>query len=181
MRLNLALPLAAAPMLALALAACDKAGDTPKSAEEVVEEAKAMAKPEPGKYRSSVKVLEFEVPGLPPQQADQMKEMMGGLSSQAHEFCLKPEDVEKGYEEMVRKSAEGKCTFDKFEATAGTIDAKMTCEVAQGAKSTIAMQGTTSPTKSQMTMNVDQSAPGIPGGAMHMKMEVINERIGDCT
>ncbi|MGD9665785.1 MAG: DUF3617 domain-containing protein, partial [Novosphingobium sp.] len=151
----------ALPLVALAaLAGCGKsADDKPKSVDEVMEEAKAMEKPEPGKYKSSVKVLDFEVPGIPAEQAAQMKQMMSGVASESHEFCLKPEDVEKGFEEMVRKTAEDKCTFDKFDASANAIDAKMTCEMEQGMASTIAMNGTTTPTKSVMTMDVEQKAP----------------------
>lgn len=177
-RLSIALPLVAA----VALAGCgDTASDDPKSVDEVMEEAKAMEKPEPGKYKSSVEVIDFEVPGIPAAQAAQMKEMMSGVASQSHEFCLKPEDVEKGFEEMVRKTAEGQCTFDRFDASANTIDAKMTCEMEQGMAATIAMNGTTTPTKSVMTMDVEQKAPALPGEAIHMKMKVTNERIGDCT
>ena len=42
------------------------------------------------------------------------------------------------------------------------------------------MNGTTSKTNSKMTMDIENTAPSIPGGNMHTKMEVTNERIGDC-
>lgn len=178
MRLIIALPLAAA----VALAACDKkAEDAPKTIEQAAEQAKQLAKPEPGQYKSTVKVLEFDIPGLPPEQAKQMKKAMGDAGGQSHEFCLTQEDVEKGYEEMIRKSSEGNCTFAKFETSANSLDARMTCDMDQGAKAEMTMQGTMSPTRSVMVMEIDHNAPQAPGGKIHTKMEVTNERIGDCS
>ncbi len=180
MRMKLVLPVAAPLAAALLLAGCGKSADQPKTPEQAVAEASKMEKPEPGKYRSSVKVTEFDIPGLSAEQKAQMKGMIGGKEGQAHEFCLKPEDVAKGYEEMVKKSSEGNCKFDKFNAASNTLDAKMVCEMGNGMKSEIAMQGTTSSTGSKMVMDINHSAPNIPGGKMHTKMEVTNERIGDC-
>lgn len=177
MRLIFALPLAAA----VVLAGCDKKADTPKTMEQAAEQAKQMARPEPGKYRSSVKMLEFDIPGLPPAQAEQMKKSMGGTTSQSHEFCLTAKDVEQGYEEMVKKSAEGNCTFEKFETTTNTIDAKMTCNMSETSKAEIAMNGNITPTKSVMVMEINNNVSQVPGGKIHTKMEVTNERIGDCS
>lgn len=178
MRINLVLPLAGA----LLLAGCGSSDSGPKTPEQAAKEAAAnLEKPEPGKYRSTVKVLEFDIPGLPPQQADQMKEMMSGQKSQSHEFCLTKEDVDKGYEEMMKKSSEGNCTFDRFHAGSNTLDAQMTCDMGEGMKAVMMMNGTTSSTGSKIVMDIDHASPQIPGGKMHTKMEVTNERIGDCS
>jgi hypothetical protein len=178
MRLIIALPLLAA----VALAGCDKKADgTPKSLEQAAEQAKQMVKPEPGKYRSSIKMLEFNIPGLPAGQAEQMKKGMAGAASQSHEFCLTAQDVEKGYEEMVKKSSDGNCTFEKFDTTANTIDAKMTCDMGKGSKAEMAMSGNVTPTKSVMVMEIDNNVSPVPGGKIHTKMQVTNERIGDCS
>ena len=178
MRMKLTLPVAALAT-ALLLAGCGKS-DTPKTPEEAAKEAAAtMEKPEPGKYKSSVKILEFDIPGLPKDQAEQMKGMMGG-AGQSHEFCLTKADVDKGYEEMIKKSSQGNCKFEKFEASKNAIDAKMTCDMGNNSKSTMTMAGTTSSTSSKMTMDIDATNPQMPGGKMHTKMEVTNERIGDC-
>lgn len=177
MRLIFVLPLALVGLLA----ACDNAAEAPKTVEDAARQAASLEKPKPGKYSSSVKVLEFDIPGLPPAQADQMKNMMGGLASQTHEFCLTAEEVAKGYEEMVRKSTEGNCTFEKFDASTNKLDARMSCEMDEGMKADVTLQGTMGATRSQMVMEIDQTAPGVPGGAIHTKMEVNNERIGDCS
>jgi len=177
MSLRLSFPLLA---IALVLTGCGDKADEAKSPREVAKEAARMERPEPGKYRSTVKVLEFEIPGLPPQQAEQMKRMMQGMGGKDAEFCLTEQDAQGGFEEMVRKTQEGNCTFRRFDATANTLDAEMTCETAPGAIATIAMKGRTSADRLEMKMEMDQSAASLPGGKVHMKMEMTNERIGDC-
>ena len=177
MRLNHALPLFAA----LALGACgDKPSDAPKSLEEVAKEAVRMEKPEPGKYESTMKITDFSIPGLPPKEADQMRQMMSGLSSQVHSFCLTQEEANMGFEEMIRKSQQGECSFDRFNASANTIDARMSCKSEEGGAATITMKGTMSATSSRMDMEMDQNNPEVPGGKMQMKMQVASKRIGDC-
>ncbi|MDD3800131.1 MAG: DUF3617 domain-containing protein [Novosphingobium sp.] len=180
MRMKLALPFAAPLAAAVLLAGCGKSDQGPKTPEQAVQEAAKMVKPEPGKYRSTLKVLEFDIPGLAPEEAAQMKQMMGSHKQQSHEFCLTAEDVEKGYEQMIKKSSEGNCTFDRFNAGSNTLDAQMTCDMGQGTKAVMTMNGTTSSTGSQMVMDINHTAPNIPGGKMHTKMEVTNERIGEC-
>ena len=81
--------------------------------------------------------------------------------------------------------AQGKCSFDQFNATSGTLDAKMTCQTGKGMTGTYQMHGTFSATGSQMAMKVNQSTAGqiagMPGAGMVMEAEVINQRIGDCS
>lgn len=177
MRMISVLPVAAA----LLLAACgDKPGDdAAKSLEQVAKEAERIEKPEPGQYESTMKMVALDIPGLPAEQAEQMKGMMEGVSSQTQSFCLTKEEAEQGFEEMIRKSQQGECSFDRFNATANTIDAKMTCKDEEG-QATISMKGTMDATSSTMDMEMDQSNPGIPGGKVHMKMQVMSKRVGEC-
>lgn len=176
-------PIIAMPLLAaFALAACgsEKSADQPKTLEEVKQEAAKIEGPKPGQYRSSVKMLEFDIPGLPPQAADQMKQMMSGQKSQTHEYCLTEADTKGGYEEMVKKGQQGNCTFDRFEATSSTIDAVMTCKMEQGMVSNVTMKGTTRHDGMTMDMDMVQNDANIPGGKMHMKMQMVSQRLGDC-
>ncbi len=172
--------LASLPLLLLAACGSDKGAEAPPSMEEVREQAAKVKGPQPGLYRSSVKLLEFDIPGLPPQAADQMKQMMTGQKSQVHEYCLSPEDAKGGYEEMIRKGQQGNCSFDRFNATASTIDAAMTCRMEQGVVASIAMQGETRPDGMKMNMDMEQKSANIPGGRMQMKMQMESQRIGDC-
>lgn len=175
MRLFLALPLLAG----LTLSACGDA-DEPKTVDQVAKEAAKIEGPQPGLYRSTVKVISYDMPGAPPQMAEMMNQRMSGLGSKPTEYCLTPEEAKGGFEEAIKKGQQGKCTFQKFEASANTIDAKMTCETAPGATSTVTMKGMISATASKMDMEMEQSNPGVPGGRIAMKMQVANERIGDC-
>jgi hypothetical protein len=177
MRLIHALPLIAG----FAFAACgDNAPDEPKTVEQVAKEAARIEGPQPGLYRSSVKLVSYDMPGAPPQMADMMNQRMNGLNSKPTEYCLTPEEAKGGFEEMLRKGQQGKCTFQKFEAGTNTIDASMTCETGPGVTSTVAMKGTISATASKLDMEMAQNNPGVPGGRISMKMHVENERIGDC-
>ena len=175
-RLTIALPLLAA----IALAGCNKDPDGPKTAEQVKKEASQLVKPQPGQYRTTMKVTNFAIPGMPAEQAAQMKGMFSA-SGKSSEFCLSPAEADKGFEEFSKRMAQGKCSFDQFNATAGSLDARMTCQTGKGMTGKYEMHGTFSTTGSQMAMKVNQTAAGTPGGGMRMEAEVTNERIGDCT
>lgn len=181
MRLILATPLA----IAFVLAACGDSksdSDQPKTMEQVASEASNLTKPEPGKYSSTMKVLSMEIPGLPAEQAEQMKKMMGSAGAHSAEYCLTKEEADKGFEEMAKKSSAQDCTYDRFEATANTVDAKMTCKSQQGGTTTMTMNGAMTSTSMKMVMEGEQKMPGIPGdGVVKTKIEVTSRRIGDCT
>lgn len=177
--MRLTLPLTAI----LALTACNKAPDAPKTADQVKAQVDQMVKPQPGQYRSTSKLVSFEVPGMPAAQAERMKGMFA--SSQGRDFCLTAEEADKGYESMTTKLAQGNCSYDRFEAAGGALDAKLSCQTGKGMTATFEMKGTMTPQGSQMTVMVNQSAPGAPagavGGGVKMVMEVASQRTGDCS
>lgn len=175
---------ALAPVLALSLSACGSEPDAPPSADAVAEAADNLIKPTPGLYRSTASVTEFEVPGLPPQQAAQMKEMMGSAAAQSSESCLTAEQAEEGFKSMAKQLSEGqqgvKCEFDKFDAAGSKLDADLTCSGTGGVKVNMEMDGDIEAEKSTMSMKMTQKNAAIPGGEVRMVMEVKSERIGDC-
>lgn len=171
--------LAAAALATLALGACNKEPSGPKSDKEVAAEAAKIDAPLPGKYRTVMKITNVTIPGLPPAQAEKMKGMFGA-SGHSVEFCLTPEEAGKGFENFSKRAAEGNCTYESFNAGGGTIDAKMTCQTGKGMTTKSEMHGNYSSTGSSLTMKTDSQMPGMPGGAMHMEAQVVNERIGDC-
>ena len=176
-------PTIAAMTLSLALAACSSGEDEPSSGEtisteEVAERARDAVRPEPGLYRSTVELLEVDMPGAPAGVEDTMKRMMGG-SNTASEYCLTQQDVDRGFEEMARKSQQGDCTFERFDVDGGDIDAAMNCTVQGGQTMRMTMQGTGGPTSSEMTMNMETDMPGV--GTANMRMKATHQRIGDCT
>lgn len=168
--------------LSLSLAACggDAAGDNEPSenlsVEEVAERTRDNGiKPEPGQYRVSMEVLEVKIPGAPDGAADMMRGMMGG---QTHQYCLTQEDVENGFEDMVKQSQEGDCTFDKWDIDGGDFDGKMTCNVPGQGSMTMTMAGKGTPTRSEVDMTMQGNMGGM--GESTIRMKATHERIGDC-
>lgn len=174
MRSIFVLPLAAAAFLT----ACDSA-DEPKSPKQVQKEMTGLDRPTPGLYRTTSKVVDFQVPGMAPAQAEKMRGMFS-TDGEGSEYCLTKEEADKGWEEATKKLAEGNCKYDRFEASGGKLDAKLSCETGKDMQSSIEMKGTMTSEGSQMTMAVDQSAAGLPGGGIKMILEVASQRVGDC-
>lgn len=173
--------IAFAPIFALALAACGSEESEPASGEslsgeEVAERARGAVQPEPGQYRVSMKVLEVDIPGAPESAVDMMKGMM---ESETHEYCLTPEDVEKGYEEIAKQSQQdGDCSFKRFDVDGGDLDAEMVCEVEGQGAMTMAMEGSMTPTRSVMEMAMTGNMAGM--GDSTIRMQATHERVGDC-
>lgn len=169
---------------ALALASCNSEPAAPTSMEDVAKAAENLVKPTPGLYRSTANVTEFEIPGLPPEQAAQMKGMIGSSANQSSESCLTPEQAEDGFKSMAKQLGEGsqgvKCEFAKFEADGSTLDADLKCTGPGGVNVAMEMDGDIKPTSSVIKMKMSQKSAAIPGGEVRMAMEVTSERIGDC-
>lgn len=177
--------IAIAAAASLTLAACgggtsaDSDGDGEISMKEAAAKSKDMVKPQPGQYRATVEFVNMEMPGAPKQVQDMMKGMFD-RGPQTHEYCLTKEEADKGFEEMARQAREddGDCSFEKFDAEGGRIDAIMNCNADGQGAARMTMTGTGSETASQMTMTVDAKAPN--GQTMKMTMKSSQERIGDC-
>lgn len=155
--------------------ATDEDGDGSISMAEAAREAEAGGiRPEPGQYRGTVELVSVDIPNAPPQVVEMMKSSMG---SQSSEYCLTPEEAERGFERMAEESGEGDCSFERFDADGGDIDAVMVCNQ-QGNEMRMTMQGTGGATSSQMRMTMEGEAPGM--GTMTMTLRSNHERIGDC-
>lgn len=177
MRCSIVIGLAAVALLG----GCQQAKDEAKTPEAAQAEAAAagIAQPQPGQYRMVTKITDIAIPGMPPEMAAQAKGMFSA-TGQTVEYCLTPEDAAKGFEEMTRRSAEGNCTYERFSARDGKLDAAMTCKTGQGAVTKSEVSGTFTPTGSQLTMKSEASSPDMPGGGMKMAGSIVTERIGDC-
>ena len=163
----------------LALSACDKADTGPKSMEQAKAEASQLQRPDPGQYKQTTKITKFEVPGAPPEMVAQIRKMMEGQGGNLT-YCLSKADTEKGFEEMFRKGAQGDCKYDRFDASANTIDAIMTCKSGPGGSAKMTMNGTVSATGSKVSVNVEQKNDKSPMGNANIAMELDTKRIGDC-
>lgn len=166
-----------------ALMACGEAKREPVTADEVISEAGELEQPRPGQYETKVELIDFSIPGVPAEQAERMKSMMGNISAQASAYCLTEAEAGKGFEDSIRKMTEGtggmKCEFADFAVDGGKVDAKLTCQGPQGMSADIALAGTTSAERSSMRMTMEQKAAMMPAG-MRMEMKMDSRRIGDC-
>ncbi|TNE29521.1 MAG: DUF3617 domain-containing protein [Alphaproteobacteria bacterium] len=173
-----------ASFASILLAACGgEADDSAAAGGDLIDMKKAAArakatavKPQPGQYRVTLEVLEVKIPGAPPSMADMMKQAMGG---QVHEYCLKPGDVDRGFEEMAKQSQEGdNCSFQRFNAVGGNIDAQMTCKNPGQGTMTMVMKGVGTPTRSEMNMTMTGNMTGM--GDSTIRVKSTHERMGEC-
>lgn len=152
--------------------------DGPISMDEAAKRAAGIVKPQPGRYRASVEIVDVAMPGAPPQVLEQVKQMQA-RGAQSQEFCLTPEQAEKGFAEMVRQAnAKDACTFSRFNVQGERIDAEMTCSRPGQGTGRMTMQGTGTRTSSDLTTKMNIEAPG--GNTMMMTMRSRQQRIGDC-
>ena len=138
----------------LALAACDKPDKGPKTLDQAKAEARQMERPDPGEYRQTTKITRFDVPGAPKAMVDRIRTMMEGQGGNLT-YCLTQADSDKGFEEMFKKVGQGECKYDRFDATANTIDALLVCQSGQGGTARMAGPGTGASTVSRGTGDVD--------------------------
>lgn len=182
MRLLNALPLLAGLALTAALAACGSGEKTPApgktvSAEQVAARAQGAVRPQAGKYRSSMELLDFAMPGMPDAAKAQMRQAFASGLAQGNEFCMTAEQADP--RQMLQNMAESKCTFSKFDVDGGKVDAQMSCTGDDGIASTVQMQGQMTADSSTMTMAMERTMQGV--GKMQMKMRVTSQRIGECS
>lgn len=175
--LILALPL-------FAIAGCgspepDEDGDGKISFEEAAAvNADEYIKPEPGQYRATVEFVNVDMPGAPAQIREQMEAMLD-QGAQTSEYCLTPEEAEKGFEEVIREAqVQDECSFESFEIDSGTIDAVMVCEQPGQGSIRMAIEGQGGRTSSKTQMTMAMTAPG--GQEMSIVTRSEQERIGDC-
>ena len=104
------LPLA----VAILLAGCgggdaDTDNNGAVSTDEVVAEAQGAIKPQPGQYRTTIEMLEFNVPNMPDSVKEQMQRQMGGQSevTRPYTYCLTPEQAAANGPEQMAKHMKG--------------------------------------------------------------------------
>ncbi len=170
-------------ILALAGAAlaagCSGAGDADAdgsgevSLKEAAKKAEAGGlKPEAGLYKATITMTGIEIPGMPAEMAGH-----GAGMTTTTEYCLTQEEVDKGFEEMMKRGQNGECSYERFNLDGGDLDAVMVCKTPEGT-ARMEMTGTATPTTSDfnatMAMNVDGMGEGT------MKFVAKHERVGDC-
>ena len=161
------------------LAACGQEQAQPAAQTAAADAAANAVQPQPGLYKVTIKVNDISFPGMTGPMAQQAKAMFGG-TGHVSEFCLTPEEAKKGREEFYKRTAEGNCKYEQFNATGGAMQAVMVCQTGQGMSARSEMKGTFSATRSDLSMKTQSQVPGAPGG-MTMDAQITSERVGDCT
>lgn len=168
--------------LAVPVAACGSepaVDETNASVEEVSERVREASRNDglvrPGKWVSTVSIEQMDMPGMPPQAAEQMKRMVE--RTHKTESCLTPEEVKQPKGDFFGGGEN--CRYDHFRMRGGKIDAAMRCSQ-EGVTQVMEMSGSYSPDSYQMRMK-SKTAGGPAGEGMAMQMRVEAERVGECT
>lgn len=175
-RLALFLPM---PLL---LSACGGGGPTVtaenKSVSEVADAVQDAVKMQPGKWKTDIKVISVDIPGMPKAQADMMAQQMAQAVSSV-ESCVTPEMAAKPPSEMMGGAGSG-CVYDKFAMSGGKLDSAMTCKQPSGGELKAVTSGKFTSTAFELTG--ESTMTGMPGmaGAVKTKTNITSTRIGEC-
>ena len=165
----------------LLIAGC---GEDPMRHEAVLAEADALERPVPGLYRSSARLVSFEMPGLPPAEADRFRERFGGMDTQDAQRCITRQESEDGFEDLLRTIGEGvngmQCAFERFDTDPPKLDAVLSCQGTPAMQAEIAFNGTAAGEELALVMDMQASSPVIPGSSMKMQFDVSARRVGEC-
>jgi hypothetical protein len=134
---------------------------------------------QPGRWESKMTLLDVDVPGMPAQVAQQMKQSMSAMQEKVMTTCLTDADVKKPKEDFFAGNAKG-CRYDHFTMSGGKIDAVMSCKAEGGGGSmTMAINGTYAPDSYSATTVMKVTDPG-EGHGMNMKSQMESHRVGQC-
>jgi hypothetical protein len=143
------------------------------SAESVAAQAKAQGMmPEPGQYKATITMTGIDTPGMPAEMAGH-----GSGMTTTTDYCLTKEEVDQGFEEMMKRGQNGECSYESFNLDDGKMDAVMVCKSAEGT-ARMTMNGTATPTTSDFTATMAMNFQGM--GDATMKFDAKHERVGDC-
>ncbi|MFM7403311.1 MAG: DUF3617 domain-containing protein [Erythrobacter sp.] len=166
----------AAASSALLIAGCSggKAdGDRNVTIKEAARKAESAGlRPEPGQYQATITMTGIEFPGMPPE----MKGHGAGLTRTV-DYCLTQQEVDKGFEEMMKRGQNGECLFERFKLDGGKMDAVMVCKTSAG-QARMQMTGAVTPTTADFTATTAMDFEGVGEGTMTFTTK--HQRTGDC-
>lgn len=151
----------------------DADGNGEVSMKEAAKKAEAEGlKPEAGQYKAVITMTGMEIPGMPADMAGH-----GAGMTTTTEYCLTQEEVDKGFEEMMKRGQNGECAYESFNLADGKMDAVMVCKTPEG-EARMTMNGTVTPTSSDFIASMAMQVPEMGEGKMTFTAK--HERIGDC-
>ncbi len=180
-------PFALLATAALGIAACDTGPEVDLTNATPAEVAKAMkdsgatrSMVRPGKWSSSVSILEMNSPGMPPEMQAQMKQQLG--QPRTVEACLTADQVDNP--ERMIGNIPATCKYDRYTMGNGKMNGTMRCEQ-NGMVQQMTVAGTYSDDQYSLVIDNKSTASqaavaGQPAANMSMKMKVDSRRIGEC-
>lgn len=156
----------------------DRDGDGAISAEEIraeVESGPQIAL-KPGKYEQTMRMTEFDMPGLPEEAKAMVKSRMGQTIKVTH--CLTEEQAKKPDADFFGGMQDGDCEFKRFDRDGNRLSMEMSCKTGKGGTATMVMDGGFEP--EGYALDMEQNVSGGPMGSMRIKGKVESRRIGDC-
>lgn len=90
--------------------------------------------PGEGRYKITVKLTKFDVPGLDAPKLHAMQRDVIGKESTTT-YCLSPADAAKKAEILFERIGEGACHLHDFDPKGGKVDVLMTCRALSGRQS----------------------------------------------
>jgi hypothetical protein len=132
----------------------------------------------PGRWETKVSLLDIEVPGMPPQMAQQMKQTMGKVQDNTYATCLTDADVKKPKEDFFAGKNRN-CRYDHFTMSGGKIDAALNCPGRGSESMAMTITGSYSRDSYEATMAMDVSG-GPRGQGMKMRSHSESRRVGAC-
>lgn len=163
-------------------AAADKGGEGTTTTEKgaLAREMANAPRLRPGQYSVAMEAVRFDIPGMPPEQAQMMQQMMAGVSAQQQSHCVTQAESEQSLEDMYKRLGEGNCTMDSFDISGSRMTGAMTCSGGAGRSSNIRISGELGTTTSDTRMVMTLTDPSLPQGRAEMEMRVRMNRTGDC-
>ena len=151
----------------------DANGEGEVSMKEAAKEAEARElKPEPGQYKATITMTGMDIPGMPAEMTGH-----GAGMTTTTEYCLNQAEVDKGFEDMMKRGQKGDCNYESFNLDDGKMNAVMVCKTPEG-DARMTMNGTVTPTSSDFTASMTMQVPEVGEGKMTFTAK--HERIGDC-
>lgn len=149
----------------------DADGNGEVSMKEAAKKAEGL-RPQAGQYKAVITMTGIDIPGMPPEMAGH-----GGGMTTNTEYCLTQAEVDKGYQEMMKRGQNGECTYESFNLAGGKLDAVILCKTGEG-DARMTMNGTVTPTTFDFTATMAMKFADAPEGTMTFTAK--HERLGDC-
>lgn len=128
---------------------------------------------QPGQYRTTITMLEMNIPGVP---ADAMRNM--NMQPVTTEDCVTSTDIADFAADPMNNADGVSCTRNTMNTAGGRIEGESTCTTPQG---TMTMHMTGAYSRTHVEMEIASTSPAPSGaGQMTQRMRLVTDRIGEC-